>query len=291
MDGPGAEIRDALRACGRGELAPNLALMRIIMAAESETEVEDALGEASAAAQPAARQRLRSALTMWWQTPQAFSAVKTALRAAEPGAAAVADWRRVFDQAARLSPEAGVALYSLGRRDLLDAASGEIIQHLKSWDMVAADARMLEIGCGIGRLIPALALEAECVVGVDVSRAMLHQAASNCPATNALLVQVSGVDLAPFRDEAFHLVLAIDSFPYMVAAGAKIAATQLAEAARVLKPGGSLVVINYSYRGDDELDRRDIAASARENGLVVDLNGRRDFALWDGLIFRLHKSG
>ncbi|HEX6218892.1 MAG TPA: methyltransferase domain-containing protein, partial [Sphingomicrobium sp.] len=99
----------------------------------------------------------------------------------------------------------------------------------------------------------------------------------------------SGADLAPFRDEAFDLVLAIDSFPYIVAAGGDLAATHIAEIARVLRPGGAVVMVNYSYRGDDELDRRDISAAARTAGLTVDVNGRRDFALWDGLIFRLHK--
>jgi SAM-dependent methyltransferase len=291
LDSAGPGIRDALSACGRGELAPNVALMRIIMAAGSEMDVEDALRTAIAAAQHPAKQRLQSALVLWRQTPKAFATVKSVLRTAEPGGTGVADWKRAFDQSAGLSPEASVALYSLGRRDLLDAASGEIIQHLKEWNVLSAATRVLEIGCGIGRLIPALAREADFVIGLDISPAMLHEAAPNCPGTNAMLIRGSGVDLAPFRDEAFDLVLAIDSFPYIVAAGRHSAATHIAEAARVLKSGGALVIVNYSYRGNDELDRRDITRSARDNGLTMGLNGRRDFALWDGLIFRLCKSG
>lgn len=288
---PNPQALDALGACGRGELAPNMALMRIIMASGTEADVDAALNAALAVAQQPARHRLQSALALWRQTPGAFTAVKSVLESAQPSDSTVDGWKRAFDRAAGLSPEASVALYSLGRRDILEAASGEIVQHLKAWKVLPCGCRVLEIGCGIGRLIPALAQEAEFVVGLDISLAMLQEAVPNCPGNKSLLVQGSGADLAPFRDEAFDLVLAIDSFPYVVAAGGDLAATHIAEAARVLRPGGALVIVNYSYRGDDELDRRDISAYARAAGLAMDLNGRRDFALWDGLIFRLHKPG
>ena len=288
---PKPQVLDALGACGRGELAPNMALMRLIMASGSEADVEDALNTAMAVAEKAARHRLQSALALWRQTPGAFTAVKSVLASAHPSDSTVTGWKRAFDRAAGLSPEASVALYSLGRRDVLDAATGEIVRHLKDWNVLPAGCRVLEVGCGIGRMVPPLAQEAEFVVGVDISLAMLKEAIRNWPGNKSLLVQGSGADLAPFRNEAFDLVLAIDSFPYIVAAGGDLAATHVAEAARVLRPGGALVIVNYSYRGDDELDRRDLRASAQAAALAMDLNGRRDFALWDGLIFRLHKPG
>jgi SAM-dependent methyltransferase len=40
--------------------------------------------------------------------------------------------------------------------------------------------RALDFGCGVGRLLPALAAEVAEVVGVDVSEAMLAEARSNC---------------------------------------------------------------------------------------------------------------
>jgi SAM-dependent methyltransferase len=40
--------------------------------------------------------------------------------------------------------------------------------------------RALDFGCGVGRLLPALAAQAEAVVGVDISDAMLHEARENC---------------------------------------------------------------------------------------------------------------
>jgi hypothetical protein len=64
-------------------------------------------------------------------------------------------------------------------------------------------------------------------------------------------------------------MLAIDSFP------------------RLLRPGGALVILNFSYRGDVEADCRDINRLAGLNGLTVQRAGTRDFSLWDGLTFLL----
>jgi hypothetical protein len=90
-----------------------------------------------------------------------------------------------------------------------------------------------------------------------------------------------------FKDGAFDLVLAVDSFPYLHLSG--IAEPMLGETARVLAPGGDLVVLNYSYRGDPEADRRDIARFAEGTGLSVLRSGSCDFTLWDGAVFHLRQ--
>lgn len=280
----------ALVACGNGELAPNLALMHLILASGSAAEAEAALRAAMANATETARPRLAAAVELWQETPGAFAAVKAVARCGRPDSATVADWKGAYDQAATLSPEAAVALYSLGRSDVLEAASSEIVEDLTRRALVFAGASVLEIGCGIGRLLPALGARARQVVGMDISPAMLSEARRRCEqCTNLLLVQGTGEDLAPFADASFDLVLAIDSFPYIVAAGPHLAAGHMAEAARVLRPGGALVIINYSYRRDDDLDRRDLARLARDSGLAMRRNGARDFELWDGLAFELVK--
>ena len=43
-----------------------------------------------------------------------------------------------------------------------------------------APKRVLDFGCGVGRLLPAFAAHAEAVVGVDISAAMLEEARRNC---------------------------------------------------------------------------------------------------------------
>jgi SAM-dependent methyltransferase len=84
--------------------------------------------------------------------------------------------------------------------------------------------------------------------------------------------------------EAFDLVLAVDVFPYLVQAG--VAARHVADAARLLRPGGHLGILNLSYRGL-EADRAQAALWAADQGLVLCLAGATPFALWDGAAFLL----
>jgi hypothetical protein len=48
-------------------------------------------------------------------------------------------------------------------------------------------------------------------------------------------------------------------------------------------------VLNYSYRNDLALDRRDIAGNAAMAGLEVVRNGETPFQHWDGVLFQLRK--
>jgi hypothetical protein len=85
------------------------------------------------------------------------------------------------------------------------------------------------------------------------------------------------------------LVLAIDAFPYMVQSGSGLAERMLAECARVLRPGGHFLILNYSYRGDVERDRHDLLRFAEAHALELVRNGTSEFALWDGVAFQLRK--
>jgi ubiquinone/menaquinone biosynthesis C-methylase UbiE len=150
---------------------------------------------------------------------------------------------------------------------------------------------MLEIGCGIGRFEEALAPALRLAVGIDVSRSMLQAARERCAAlADAAFVQTSGLDLAAFRDRSFDLILAVDSFPYLVQAGPELLARHVAESARVLRAGGDLVILNLSYRGDLDQDRRDLAALAAEAFEVRRNGAQGEFRLWDGAAFHLSRS-
>ena len=80
------------------------------------------------------------------------------------------------------------------------------------------------------------------------------------------------------------MVLAVDSFPYIVQAGPDIAARHVSEAAAALRPGGALVVLNLSYRGDPASDRADAARWAAMAGLALQDHGT-PFRVWDGAAF------
>ena len=90
--------------------------------------------------------------------------------------------------------------------------------------------------------------------------------------------------------ERFDLILAIDSFPFIVRAGVAVAREVFANAATALMPRGDLVIFNYSYRDDLDADRRDIARLSETFGLAIVRNGTRDLTLWDGAAFHLRKA-
>lgn len=213
---------------------------------------------------------------------------RTALSAEE----AVEHWSAVFDRLAKAQPEAGVALYALGSPKLLEAATAEIVDALRGWDLINANKQVLEIGCGIGRFVRALAPEVSSVTGIDLSSVMIAEARKRCASlTNVRLEPSSGHDLAGFADASYDLVLAADVFPYLVGAGGELASRHIAEAARVLRPGGTLAILNYSYRGELEEDRRDIEDARASAGFTSLAEPRPVFRLWDGSVFLLRKAG
>jgi hypothetical protein len=83
-------------------------------------------------------------------------------------------------------------------------------------------------------------------------------------------------------------VLAVDSFPYIVQCGLDLAARHVAEARRVLRDGGNLVIFNFSYRGI-KADREDMARMAASYGFDLLRNGAQSFTLWDGIAFCLQR--
>jgi ubiquinone/menaquinone biosynthesis C-methylase UbiE len=181
-----------------------------------------------------------------------------------------------------------VALYSLGSPAILARATAEIVARFAEWRLFGPDRRVLDIGCGIGRISEALAPHVGAITGIDISPAMIAAARRRCRGlANVAFRQCGGADLADFADTSFDLVLAVDSFPYLVAAGPAVVARHFADVARLLSPGGAFVILNFSYRGDLAADRRDVARLAEANTLAVRLSGVRAFALWDGAAFLL----
>ena len=227
-----------------------------------------------------------------WATVRAVMAEAEHDRGSASADQAVAHWSVVFDRLARTQPEAGVALYALGSPELLEQATAEIVESLRGWALIDSATAVLEIGCGIGRFVRALAPEVAQVAGVDVSREMIARAGERCAGlANVRLAVSSGRDLAAFGDGSFDLVLAADVFPYLVQAGDGLAARHVAEAARVLRPGGTLAILNYSYRGDPDRDRRELAAHAAASGFAAVEEPRPAFRHWDGSVFLLRTAG
>jgi ubiquinone/menaquinone biosynthesis C-methylase UbiE len=293
-------LQAPLRACASGEVPVNIAVMRLLMECREPSEAERAvvgvLDRVPGGESTAEVRRLQAALDLLRGNPDAWKTVRTVLDdirhdevAGDPDQA-IRRWAEAFDRAAHGSPEASVALYALGNPQLLKAATAEVVERLRDWGLLGPDRRVLDIGCGIGRFGEALAGEVRSFIGVDISGAMIEAARRRCAAFgNVSFQQSSGRDLSLFEDGAFDLVLAVDSFPYLVQAGMAIAETHVAEAARVLAPAGDLLVLNFSYGGDAAQDRADVRRLAGACGFEVLRDGTRAFGRWDGLAYHLAK--
>ncbi len=196
-------------------------------------------------------------------------------------------YRRFFDRAVRRDEPSSVAAHSLGDPEVLAQATVEVVQLLEHIGVLGTDRRALEIGCGIGRILAALASRMAAIHGTDISPRMIETAGRHCAGLpNVSLSVTSGRDLAEFEAASFDLVLAVDSFPYIHHTSRALAALHVREAARVLRPGGDLVILNYSYRDDVNMDRREVVRLCASCGFELLVNGEPStLRLWDAALF------
>jgi len=117
--------------------------------------------------------------------------------------------------------------FDTGRAVVDDMLSALHISPRREW-------KVLEIGCGLGRLTRRLAALAPDTIGVDVSPAMVEKARRLTPSIRYDVV--SGVNLAAFADSTFDLVFSFIVFQHLPSA--QLTLNYVSEMARVLKPGG-----------------------------------------------------
>lgn len=290
-----ARFRGSLAAFVGGYVSANVTLMHVLTEARSADEAVGVVSAALGSAPDGAGERLRDLSALLRDNPDAWSTVRDVLHEAEHSAGAgegdpVAHWAGVFDRIARARPEGGVALYALGSPAMLAAATAEVAGWLRGLGVLGRDRHMLEIGCGIGRYVAALAPEMAWVTGLDVSGEMIAEAHRRCRhLPNVTLARSSGRDLSGVPDGSIDFVLAADVFPYLVLAGGDVASRHVGEAARVLRPGGTFAILNYSYRDDPDLDGRDLADAAAVAGLLLSTCAVKPLKLWDAEVFVLRK--
>ena len=109
--------------------------------------------------------------------------------------------------------------------------------NFKELALEPAGKRMLEIGCGIGRLFPGFTEMFAEVWGVDVSREMIERAAELHASPNVTLMPNNGYDLAGVPDDHFDLVFSYNALRHVRQRW--MAFSYLAETHRVLKVGGA----------------------------------------------------
>jgi ubiquinone/menaquinone biosynthesis C-methylase UbiE len=129
------------------------------------------------------------------------------------------------------------------------------------------DGPILDAGCGPGRYARALRADrpARPVVAADLSAGMV--AVAGPPAL------VADVTALPFRDRSFAAATALHMLYHV-----PVPAEALAELARVLRPGGTLLISNNAR--DDKREMRELhAAAARDAGVPLGVDHASRFLL------------
>jgi ubiquinone/menaquinone biosynthesis C-methylase UbiE len=117
-----------------------------------------------------------------------------------------------------------------GYHDLLDDLEVEIVERY------GRGRSVLEVGCGTGLLLRRIAAFASHARGVDLSPGMLARARAR-----GLHVDLASATALPFADASFDVACSFKVLPHVRAVD-----RALAEMARVVRPGGHLLVELYN---------------------------------------------
>ncbi|WP_376092705.1 class I SAM-dependent methyltransferase [Roseomonas sp. CCTCC AB2023176] len=272
-----------------GRIPPAVAIMRMLLAGARAEAVQAELGRLDAAPNDPVLYDLRRIASdrRGLETLERLVAAGADHAPAGSPEAGLTGVRDMFDRLVRVSPTASVAAYSLGDEARLAEATAEVVAWLAAQGLLSGKPAVLDLGCGIGRFCRALAAHGSRVVGTEVSGGMAAEARRRCAGLPGVgIVRVVGDGLDALRDASFDLVLAADVFPYLVGAGGDLAARHLSGASRVTRPGGAVVILNYSYRGR-EADARDLPVLAHEAGLRLIHADPAPFRTWDAAAYVL----
>jgi ArsR family transcriptional regulator len=201
--------------------------------------------------------RLREGANVWFTLPQGDEgALARDLVARLPADDAILESDR--RQAARvLAERARVASESFRSKGAdwdemraLDLPAQSVEDALVA--LIPADkaGRLLDIGTGTGRVLELLAPQIRQGLGVDASKAMLALARSRLaqPGLAHCAVRLADMYRLPLADASFDTAVL-----QMVLHYAEDPAGAVAEAARVLRPGGHLIVIDLAAHARDDL--------------------------------------
>jgi len=158
--------------------------------------------------------------------------------------------------------------------------------------------RLLDIGTGTGRVLELLAPRVRQGLGVDASKAMLALARARLshPGLAHCAVRLADMYRLPLADGSFDMAVL-----QMVLHFAEDPAGVIAEAARVLRPGGTLIIIDLASHAREDLTSRRahrwpgfsdgginqlVTNSGLDPGDAVTIPGPLDVRIWCAM--RLH---
>jgi ubiquinone/menaquinone biosynthesis C-methylase UbiE len=145
---------------------------------------------------------------------------------------------------------------------------------------------VLDVGCGGGRTVlklAATAVEGK-VYGVDYSEASVAATRStNAKPINAGRVEVrqASVSHLPFADNTFDLVTAVETHFFWLSLSADVR-----EILRVMKPGGTLIIIAEIYKGASTRTSRLCEKYAQRIGMtMLSPNEHRELLAGAGYVY------
>lgn len=110
--------------------------------------------------------------------------------------------------------------------------------------------RLLEIGCGLGRMTRALAAHFGEVHATDVSGQMIRRARQRLnDLSNVCLYETSGLDCRPLADQSVDLVISAYVFQHVPTTEA--IRSNIVDAFRVLKPGGMMKIQTMDFSSEE----------------------------------------
>ncbi len=148
----------------------------------------------------------------------------------------------------------------------------------KAATLVSDGDSVLDLGCGDGRFLRALVGRRIEYLGVDNSGQMIAQAKSAYPAADFLLAEAT--DLSNIAAGSFDVVVSFAMWHHLP--GKKNQEKCLREVARVLKPGGRLIMTVWRLSRYRKI-RKDVLSSRLKNILYLRFSSWNDFVFpWKG---------
>jgi SAM-dependent methyltransferase len=143
---------------------------------------------------------------------------------------------------------------------------------------LAAEDRVLDIGCGVGRLTRVAAARAAHATGIDISAEMVDQAKVNLAGVdNVALVVGDGTSLRPLPDAAFSAVISLVVFQHIP--DPQVTLGYVREIGRVLQPGGWAA---FQVSNDPDVHARDYPKPSLLQRLVGRAPKGQDDPAWRG---------